>query len=212
MVGSYTELLRRKYKGRLDADADEYINFAVEGVKRMQALINDLLEYARAGEDQDKQPERVNAEEVLEAVLLNLQPRIEEAGAVVTRDRLPAVLAYRTGLTQVLQNLIGNALKYRSDRPPKVHVGVSERAGEAVFSISDNGIGIDPKYKDQVFGIFKRLHGSEFEGTGIGLAMCKKIVERSGGRIWVESQAGAGSTFFFTVPLPTRVRNVAKAS
>jgi signal transduction histidine kinase len=200
MVGSYTELLRRKYQGQLDPEADEYINFAVDGVKRMQALISDLLEYARAGEEQDKQPEPVDANEVLEGVLLNLQARIDEAGGNVTSDKLPSVVAHRVWLAQVLQNLVGNALKYRGERPPRVHLSAVVKPGETVFSVRDNGIGIDPKYKDQVFGIFKRLHGREFEGTGIGLAMCKKLVERAGGRIWVESNPGEGSTFFFTIP------------
>ena len=212
MVGSYTELLRRKYQGRLEGDADEYINFAVDGVRRMQALINDLLEYSRAGEEQDKQPEVVDANEALETVLLDLQPRIEEAGATVTRDPLPPVVTHRIWLTQILQNLVGNALKYRSERPPQVHVGAKQGAAETVFFVRDNGIGIDPKYRDQVFGIFKRLHGHEFEGTGIGLAMCKKIVDRAGGRIWVESKAGEGSTFFFTLPATTQARQVARAS
>jgi signal transduction histidine kinase len=212
MVGSYTELLRRKYQGRLEADADEYINFAVDGVKRMQALINDLLEYSRAGDEQENHPELVDANQVLDNVLLNLQPRIEEAGAEVTRDNLPSVLTHPTWLTQVLQNLVGNALKYRADRPPQVHVGAKQSERETVFLVRDNGIGIDAKYRDQVFGIFKRLHGHEFEGTGIGLAMCKKIVERAGGRIWFESKAGEGSTFFFTLPQTSPARQVARAS
>jgi signal transduction histidine kinase len=200
MVGSYTELLRRRYQGQLEPEADEYISFAVEGVKRMQALIGDLLDYARAGEEQEKQPEPVDVNEVLDGVLLNLQARIEEAGGAVTRDQLPSVVVHRVWLAQVLQNLVGNALKYRGERPPRVHVSAVAASGETVFTVRDNGIGIDSKYKDQVFGLFKRLHGREFEGTGIGLAMCKKLVERAGGRIWVESDPGQGSAFFFTVP------------
>ncbi|HET8550389.1 MAG TPA: ATP-binding protein [Bryobacteraceae bacterium] len=212
MVGSYTELLRRKYQGRLDGEADEYINFAVDGVRRMQALISDLLEYARAGEEQDKSPEPVDANEVLDTVLLNLQAHIDEAGATVTRDELPPVVTHQVWLSQLLQNLVANALKYRSEQPPRVHVSATPGAGETVFSVRDNGIGIDPKYKDQVFGVFKRLHGREFEGTGIGLATCKKIVERAGGRIWVESTPGEGSTFFFTVPQASPAPQVARAS
>jgi signal transduction histidine kinase len=212
MIGSYTELLRRKYQGQLDKEADEYINFAVEGVKRMQALIHDLLEYARAGEEEDKHTEQVDANEVLDTVLLNLQSRIEEAGAEVSRDSLPIVVTHRVWLMQLLQNLIGNALKYRSEQPPRVHVGAKRSETETVFFVRDNGIGIDPKYRDQVFGIFKRLHGREFEGTGIGLATCKKLVERAGGRIWFESKPGEGSTFFFSVPQTSRIRQVAKAS
>ena len=200
MVGSYTELLRRKYEGRLGEDADEYIGFAVEGVKRMTALIKDLLEYSRAGEGEDKTPEPVDAEEALETVLLDLQALIEDAGAQITHDHLPVVMTHRVWFTQVLQNLVGNALKYRSERPPRVHLSAKEDSFQVTFAVSDNGIGIDPRYADQVFGVFKRLHGRDIEGTGIGLAMCKKIVERAGGRIWFESQPGEGSTFFFTLP------------
>jgi signal transduction histidine kinase len=212
MIASYSELLRRKYQGQLDKEADEYIGFTVEGVKRMQALIHDLLEYSRAGEEQDEHAEQVDANEVLDTVLLNLQARIEEAGAEVTRDPLPKVVTHRVWLVQLLQNLIGNALKYRAERPPRVHVGARRSDTETVFFVRDNGIGIDPKYRDQVFGIFKRLHGREFEGTGIGLATCKKLVDRAGGRIWFESNPGDGSTFFFSVPRANEMRQVARAS
>jgi signal transduction histidine kinase len=200
MVGTYTELLRRRYQGRLDGDADEYIRFAVDGVKRMTALIRDVLEYSRAGQAEDTPPEYLDTNEVLESVLLNLQARIDEAGATVTHDPLPRVVAHRIWFTQVLQNLVGNALKYRGESPPRIHVSGKADMYKTTFSVRDNGIGIDPQYADQVFGIFKRLHDQTVEGTGIGLAMCKKIVERSGGKIWFESEPGSGSTFSFTVP------------
>lgn len=212
MVASYTELLRRRYHGKLDEEADEYIQFAVDGTKRMSTLIKDLLQYSRAGETQDG-IDVIDAGEVLETVRLNLRARIEETGASVTNDPLPRVVTERVWFTQLLQNLVGNGLKYRApDRLPLVHVSAAEQNGETVFAIRDNGIGIEARYKDQVFGVFKRLHGREYEGTGIGLAVCKKIVERNGGRIWFESSPGTGSTFFFTMPTPGRAARSAGTS
>ena len=199
MVSLYTELLSRRYKGKLDGDADQYIHFAVDGAKRMDKLITDLLSYARAGSEQAP-TEAVNTEEILKSVLMNLKATIAAARAEITRDPLPAVVADPVRLTQVLQNLIANAIKYRGDRAPKIHVSAVQNDDESVFSVRDNGIGIDPKYADQIFGIFERLHDQEYEGTGIGLAMCKRIVERHGGRIWVESSPNEGSTFYFTIP------------
>ena len=142
----------------------------------------------------------VDPEEVLESVVQDLRAQIEEASAEVTHDPLPKLHAHRVWFDQLLQNLIGNALKYRGEHPPKIHVSASRKDSVIVFAVRDNGVGIDPKYKDQVFGVFKRLHGSEVEGTGIGLATCKRIVERAGGRIWVESEPGQGSTFYFSMP------------
>ncbi len=200
MVASYTELLQRRYKGQLDADADQFINYAVEGVKRMNNLIRDLLAYSRAGDTPEEHLVPVNTEETLGSALQNLRASIGEVNAEVTHDPLPSVQYDPIRLTQVFQNLIGNAIKYRGDRTPRIHISSKSRGFELIFVVRDNGIGIDPKYHNQIFGIFKRLHGREYEGTGIGLAMCKKIIERHGGRIWVESIPGNGSTFYFSIP------------
>lgn len=201
MVGSYTQLIARRYKGKLDADADEFINFAVDGVVRMKALINDLLDYSRVG-TRGKEVAPTNCEEILGYALANLQGSLEECGATVTHDPLPQVMADATQLGQLFQNLIGNAVKFRGDNTPTVHVGVSQGDAEWVFSVEDNGIGIDADHIGRIFEIFQRLHSrAEYPGTGIGLAICKKIVERHGGRIWVESQPNAGSTFYFTIPI-----------
>jgi PAS domain S-box-containing protein len=200
MVASYTELLAERYRGRLDSDADEFIAFAVDGCHRMQGLIQDLLSYSRAGANGEALKE-VSAEDALEKALRNLRATIEETKAKVTHDSLPAIMTNETQLVQVLQNLVGNAIKYRSAESPQVHVAATQNGDhEWVFSVRDNGLGIAPEYFDRIFILFQRLHGQkEFEGTGIGLAVCKKIVERLGGRIWVESQPGKGSTFFFTL-------------
>jgi PAS domain S-box-containing protein len=199
MVASYCQLLQRRYKGKLDADADDFINFAVDGARRMQVLINDLLAYSRAGRRELALIE-TDCQQVLTDVLANLQAAIDERAAVITHDPLPTLMADRVQLSQVLQNLIANAIKFSKDRP-RVHVG-AERDGEQWrISVRDHGIGIAPEYAERIFEIFKRLHGwGEYPGTGIGLAVCKKLVERQGGRIWVESTPGEGSTFFFTLP------------
>ena len=199
-ITGYLQLLGRRYKGKLDADADRFITRAVNGVTRMQTLIHDLLAYSRVG-TRGKPFEPTDCSEVLECALDNLKVAIEEGGAVVTYDALPEVMADATQLTQVFQNLTGNAIKFRSEEPPEIHVGAEHEDGEWVFSVRDNGIGIDPEYAERIFLIFQRLHTrGEFPGTGIGLAVCKKIVERHGGHIWVESEEGEGSTFYFTIP------------
>jgi light-regulated signal transduction histidine kinase (bacteriophytochrome) len=201
MVSSYTQLLARRYQGRLDTDADEFIAFAVDGATRMQRLINDLLTYSRVG-TRGKEFESIDCTSAFDQALLNLRAAVEESGAVVTCDPLPTVLADRLQFGQLLQNLLGNAIKYRGNEPPRVHVSAEQKGAEWVFSVRDNGIGIDPKYVDRIFVIFQRLHTREqYSGTGIGLAICKKIVERHGGRIWVESQLGSGATFCFTIPI-----------
>jgi signal transduction histidine kinase len=200
MVASYTELLHRRYTGQLDEQADEFIGFAIQGVKRMSALIEDMLNYSRAAEVPADKVTVGSAQDALDGALENLRMRIEETGATITQDVMPVIAFDSVRLTQLFQNLIGNALKYRGEAPPAIHVGVAQKTGETVFSVRDNGIGIDPAQKDKVFGVFQRLHGSELEGTGIGLATCKKIVERRGGRIWFESEPGKGSTFYFSVP------------
>ncbi|MDO8127215.1 MAG: ATP-binding protein, partial [Candidatus Brocadiales bacterium] len=200
MVASYTQLLARRYKGNLDADADEFIAFAVDGANRMQTLINDLLQYSRVG-TRGKPFELTNTKTVLDQTVSNLDVAIKESGAVITHDTLPTVMADATQLTQVFQNLISNAIKFRSKETPRVHVSAKEKENEWVFSVRDNGIGIDPQYFDRIFVIFQRLHGkTEYPGTGIGLAVSKRIVERHEGRIWVESKEGKGSTFYFTIP------------
>ena len=201
MVASYTQLLAKRYKGRLDSDADEFIAFAVDGCNRMQGLIQDLLAYSRAGTN-GKVFCEASTEGALQQALTNLRITIEQSDAVVSYDSLPAIKTDGTQLTQVFQNLIGNAIKYRSADAPRVHVSATNNGGnEWIFSVRDNGLGIDPQYFEKIFVLFQRLHGrDEFEGTGIGLAICKKVLERLGGRIWVESQPGNGSTFYFALP------------
>ena len=204
MVSSYTQLLSRRYKGRLDADADEFIAYAVDGANRMQTLINDLLAYSRVG-TRGKEFEATDCMAAIELALVNLRAAIEESSAVVTHGPLPTVMADRIQIGQLLQNLIGNAVKYHGAEPPRVHVSAEQKGNDWVFAVRDNGIGIDPQYAERIFVVFQRLHTrEEYPGTGIGLAICKKIVERHGGRIWVESQAGTGATFYFTIPLGVR--------
>lgn len=201
MVASYTQLLARRYKGKLDSDADEFIRYAVDGANRMQWLINDLLAYSRVTV-QDKVFEEVDCNGVLEEVLSDLRVAVEESRAVVTHDSLPTVMADRVQLGQLFQNLIGNAIKFHGEEPPRVHVSAERQPDEWLFSVRDNGVGLDPEYAERIFVIFQRLHNrGEYPGTGIGLAICKKIVERHGGRIWVVSQTGQGATFHFTLPI-----------
>lgn len=200
MVSSYTQLLSRRYTGQLDDDADEFIGFAVDGAKRMQTLINDLLTYSRAGRN-DGHWEDLNVQEVVEASVINLGSRIETANAEVKIGDMPSLVGDNQQLVSVFQNLISNSIKYRSPaRDPKIDVSAERIHGAWRFAIRDNGIGIDDAFADRIFTIFQRLHGrEEYQGTGIGLAVVKKIVERSGGSIWMESKLDEGSTFFFTV-------------
>ena len=201
MVASYTQLLANRYKGRLDADADEFIGYAVDGTRRMKRLIEDLLIYSRAGKGA-LPASTVDSAQIFQMVLKNLRPGIQESGARITSDTLPAILASEPQLVQLFQNLIGNAIKFRGDRTPNIHVSAAERDSEWIFSVADNGIGIDPKHFDRIFVLFKRLHGNhEYEGTGIGLAICKRVLHQLGGRIWVESEPGRGSTFYFSLPV-----------
>jgi light-regulated signal transduction histidine kinase (bacteriophytochrome) len=200
MVTSYVQLLARRYQNRLDSDAEEFINFAVDGATRMHILINDLLAYSRVG-TQGKSFEPTNCETILQQSLDNLKMTMEETGAVVTHDSLPTVMADDLQLGQLFQNLIGNAIKFHGEERPSVHVSVRPDGNQWVFSVRDNGIGIAPELTERIFLIFQRLHGNEkYPGTGIGLAVCKKIVECHGGRIWVESALGKGATFYFTLP------------
>lgn len=201
MVASYTQLLARRYKGKLDADADEFIGYAVDGATRMQALINDLLKLSRVG-TRGKAFVEVDGGKLVDAALANLAIALRESGAKVSRDATPTLFGDDTQLIQLFQNLIGNALKFsRPGVAPEIHVG-AKRIGRAwELSVRDNGIGIAPEYFERIFIIFQRLHSkAEYPGTGIGLSLCKKIVERHGGRIWVESRPGEGACFFFTIP------------
>jgi len=201
MVSSYVQLLARRYQGKLDEDADEFIGFAVDGANRMQGLINDLLTYSRVG-TKGKPFETTDCNRVLSEALLNLSAATDESGAVITNDKLPTVMADKTQMVQLIQNLVANAIKFRNKDHPCIHVSSEQKNGTWVFSVSDNGIGIDSEYYDRIFAIFQRLHGkTEYPGTGIGLAVCKRIVERHGGRIWVDSQSGKGSRFYFTMPV-----------
>lgn len=210
MVASFTQLLQKRYQDQLDAQADEYIRFAVDGATRMQRLINDLLAYSRVG-SRGRELVETSAEEAFEQAVADLREAIRESGATVTRGPLPRVLGDASQLSQLMQNLIGNALKFRGAAPPIVQVSAraGERPREWHFSVRDNGIGIEPQYLERIFVIFQRLHTrAEYPGSGIGLAICRKIVERHGGRIWAESELNRGSTFFFTlsaVPAPRTV-------
>lgn len=201
MVASYTQLLAKRYKGKLDADADEFIRYAADGAARMQRLINDLLAYSRVT-SKGKTFEQVDCNLLLEGVLSTLRLAITENRAVVTHDAMPKVTADGGQLGQLFQNLVSNAIKFHGAEPPRVHVSAERRNHEWLFSVRDNGIGVDPQYADRIFVIFQRLHDrEEYPGTGIGLALCKKIVERHGGHIWVKSQPGRGATFCFTIPI-----------
>lgn len=200
MVSSYTQLLARRYEGKLDAEADEFIGYAVDGANRMQILINDLLAYSRVG-TRGEALAPTDTRSVFDVACANLMRAIEDSSAEVTSGELPSVLGDQSQLVQLFQNLLSNAIKFRrSEGPVKVHVGAERRDGEWLFSVRDNGIGMEPQYLERIFIIFQRLHvKGEYSGTGIGLAICKKIVERHGGKIWVESEPGKGSTFYFTL-------------
>ena len=199
MVSSYTQLIARRYKGKLDADADEFIAFAVDGANRMQRLILDLLAYSRVN-TAGRQFEPTAMETVLTAALNNLTNAVKESQAIITHDPLPAVMGDDKQLAQLFQNLLSNAVKFGGAQPPRIHISAKQTDGEWLFSVRDHGIGLDPQYADRIFVIFQRLHTrEEYPGTGIGLAICKKIVERHGGRMWVESELGKGATFYFTL-------------
>ena len=200
MVSSYTQLLLRRFGERFDGDSREFMGYIVDGAARMKQLIEDLLAYSRVG-TRSKDFQEVSVEDALRRAVSNLRAAIQETGAAVSWDALPSVMADDTQITQLFQNLIGNALKFRSASVPRIHVFVSAKEGHWHFMVRDNGIGIEAQYFERIFMVFQRLHNkAEYPGTGIGLAICKKVVERHGGRIWFESEAGKGTTFLFTIP------------
>ncbi len=208
-VSNCAQLLARKYSGRLDEEADQFLTYAVEGVDRMRSLITGLLEYSRV-ETRGHELQTIDMSEVMENTLANLRNAIEENDAVVAFERLPTVKADARQMGQLLQNLVGNAVKFRAEEPPRIRVWAEEQNSEWVFAVQDNGIGLEPDQGERIFEIFQRLHSvSEFPGTGIGLAVCKKIVEQHGGAIWVESEPGRGTTFRFTLPRPDSPEEVA---
>jgi len=199
MVALYSQMLQRKYADKLDSNADQYISYIVGGARRMEMLLKDLLTYSQTGSSDSGPAQTVEFLDVIRKVLLNLQASVEQNGAMITWDAIPAVHAHEIRLVQLLQNLVSNAIKYRGESAPRIHISAKWRETEWVISVEDNGIGIAPEYAQQIFKIFKRLHGQEYPGTGIGLAICQRIVETYGGRIWVESN-GPGSCFCFTLP------------
>jgi light-regulated signal transduction histidine kinase (bacteriophytochrome) len=206
MVSSYLHLLERRYKDKLDSDAEDFINFAVDGAQRMHKLIGDLVSYSRIN-TRAGAFEPTDFNEVLERVLGAAAESVRAARAVVTRDPLPTLIADGPQVEQLFRHLIDNALKFHDGRRPRVHIGAERRDGEWVLFVRDNGIGIEPELAERIFVIFQRLHGrGEYPGTGMGLAICQRIVERRGGRIWVESAPGKGSTFFFTMPQRAEAR------
>lgn len=202
MVSSYTQLLAKRYQSKLDADADEFITYAVDGAKRMQALLGDLLGYSRVG-THGKPFSLIDSEDIIKQAMANLKIAIEESGALVSYDTLLAVMADEGQLVQLFQNLIANAIKFRGQEPPRIHISAKRRRKVIIFSVRDNGIGIDSQHSKGIFEIFRRLHTrEEYPGTGMGLSICKKIVERHGGHIWVQSRPGEGSTFYLTIQVP----------
>jgi PAS domain S-box-containing protein len=201
MVTSYLQLMQRRYNEKLDADADEFIGYAVDGAARMSELLKGLLIYSRV-QTQREPLQPTDCQVLVEQVLATLRLALEESDAVITCDPLPTLAADPVQLGQLFQNLIGNALKFRSTQPPRIHIGAERQDADWVFSVRDNGIGIDPQYAERIFAIFQRLHVRDaYPGTGIGLAICKRIVQRHSGRIWVESELGKGATFYFTLPV-----------
>jgi len=204
-MSSFAQLLTKKYDGKLDSEADKYLAFIVDASQRMSDLVRDLLEYARAATEEER-PSSVALDEDLEAALTHLTQAVEESGASITHDPMPTIQVDRGQMVRLFQNLIGNALKYRKpNQPPKIHVSAEQAGSEWVITVEDNGIGFDPEYASTIFMPFKRLHQvGEYPGSGVGLAICKRIVEAHGGRIWAESKPGEGATFRFTLPVEGR--------
>jgi PAS domain S-box-containing protein len=202
LVALYSQMLQKKYSDRLDAQAEQYVSYVINGAHRMEVLLKDLLAYSQVGSLGDGPAGPVVIVEALRKALLNLQASVDQNQGLVTWNGLPTLKAHEIRLVQLLQNLVGNAIKYCGSEPPQVHVDAVRQSGGWRFSVKDNGIGIKPEYLQQIFGIFKRLHGSNYPGTGIGLAICERIVKSYGGEIWVESSLEEGSTFYFTLPDP----------
>jgi light-regulated signal transduction histidine kinase (bacteriophytochrome) len=200
MIASYTQLLDRRYQAQLDADGLEFMRYILEATQRMDRLLGDLLTYSHQFRSADHPLELVGPEGALQGAVLMIDAAVQESGAQITNDPLPSVLFDFAQLTQLFRQMIANSIMFRGSKPPQIHVSATDTGDAVQFSIRDNGIGIDPRYHEQIFGVFKRLHGREFPGTGIGLAISKRIVEQRGGKIWVESQLGQGATFHFTVP------------
>jgi PAS domain S-box-containing protein len=200
MITNYSQLLLKGFRGSLDDEAGLCVSYITDGAKRMRELLDDLLSYTQLGADGPRSAEIVDLGSVYEKVMQNLKTAVKESGAVVTADRLPLVSGQEAHFIQLLQNLIANSIKYRSDDPPQIHVAAEKLDGHWRLAVTDNGIGIPPEYHQQIFGVFKRLHGKTIPGTGIGLAICQRVVDRNGGRIWVESEANRGATFYFTLP------------
>ena len=200
MITSFLQLLKMRYADNLDEDANDFINYAVDGAKRMDTMINDLLEYSRVG-SKEREYKYLKCEKIVELVLTNLKPLIEDYNAIVTHDSLPIIYANEHQMVQLFQNLISNGIKYSDKEITKVHISVMKKPDEYVFSIKDNGLGIDNAHLKRIFTIFQRLHTrAEYDGTGIGLAISEKILHQQGGKIWAESKLGKGSTFYFTLP------------
>jgi light-regulated signal transduction histidine kinase (bacteriophytochrome) len=202
MVVNFNELLAQEYAGKLGAEADTYMSYSVGGALRIEALLKALLAYWEVGEREQDTFARIDCSLVLSKVLLNLQVAVAQSGSIVTSEPLPTLIAEEVTLTQLFQNLISNSIKYRGEEKPRIHVNAVREGDGWLFAVRDNGIGIDAQDTERVFGMFKRLHGSDIPGTGIGLAICKKVVERQGGRIWVESETGRGAAFKFIIPPP----------
>ncbi len=200
MILGFSELLRKGYERHLTGAGLEYLDFILNGARQMKQLLTDLLSYAQAGKEVGESSELIHLNLVLKQVTDNLEIAIEDSGAAVTCEPLPAVPGYAAHFVQLFQNLIGNAIKYRGERPLSIHVSAEKLNGEWRFAVADNGMGIDREYHQKIFGVFKRLHGRAIPGTGIGLAICQRVVDHYGGHIWVESQTGQGSTFYFTLP------------
>jgi light-regulated signal transduction histidine kinase (bacteriophytochrome) len=205
MVTSYTQLLSRRFQGRLSDEDRELMDYVIGGAKRMSSLVQDLLSYTSVAKNTDEPKENVALDRALRRALAHLDATIRETGASITYKPLPHVAGYETQYVQLFQNIVGNAIKYRSDRKPEITIRAERKGLEWLISVEDNGMGIDAEYHTQIFGVFKRLHSQKIPGTGIGLAICQQVVERNGGRIWVESAGeGRGSTFRFTLPVVER--------
>jgi light-regulated signal transduction histidine kinase (bacteriophytochrome) len=207
MVAAYSQLLQKQFGGQLGPIGDKYISYTVEGAMRLERLLEALRTYTQLSASEEEPSEDVDAGAVLKTALSNLKVAIKESGASITFAALPHIRMYEFQLEQLFQNLIANAIRYRGDEPPQISIDAQRQGDKWQFSVQDNGIGIEPQFQKQVFGMFKRLHSkAEYPGTGMGLAICERIVERAGGRIWVDSERGKGSTFYFTVPCGNAIR------